>query len=144
MFSELYQFNKLVMYLNSCSMDLGRDTWSACMSLEGDWLEVAQMIWWSLPSYNFVLSPFSHLFSLSQPSRVRTDMRPPPLHSYLKWNCQARCWAYQYDSPHAHCVTQHSHPGKPPPWPPSSCSYEWCMGMLPPNDPNSHKKNKAF
>ena len=29
MFSELYQFSKLVMYLNSCSMDLGRDTLSA-------------------------------------------------------------------------------------------------------------------
>ena len=24
MFSKLYKFNKLVMYLNSCSMDLGR------------------------------------------------------------------------------------------------------------------------
>ena len=26
MFMELYKFSKLVMYLNSCSMDLGRDT----------------------------------------------------------------------------------------------------------------------
>ena len=26
MFIELYEFNKLVMHLNSCSMDLGRDT----------------------------------------------------------------------------------------------------------------------
>ena len=26
MFSKLYKFSKLVMYLNSCSMDLGRDT----------------------------------------------------------------------------------------------------------------------
>ena len=25
MFSKLCKFNKLVMYLNSCSMDLGRD-----------------------------------------------------------------------------------------------------------------------
>ena len=26
MFSKLYKFNKLVTYLNSCSMNLGRDT----------------------------------------------------------------------------------------------------------------------
>ena len=26
MFIELYEFSKLVMHLNSCSMDLGRDT----------------------------------------------------------------------------------------------------------------------
>ena len=26
MFIELYKFNKLVMHLNSCSMDLGRDS----------------------------------------------------------------------------------------------------------------------
>ena len=26
MFSKLYKFSKFVMYLNSCSMDLGRDT----------------------------------------------------------------------------------------------------------------------
>ena len=25
MFSKLYKFSKFVMYLNSCSMDLGRD-----------------------------------------------------------------------------------------------------------------------
>ena len=26
MFSKLYKFSKFVMYLNSCSMDLGRDS----------------------------------------------------------------------------------------------------------------------
>ena len=26
MFSKLYKFNKFVMYLNSCSVDLGRDS----------------------------------------------------------------------------------------------------------------------
>ena len=26
MFTKLYKFSKLVMYLNSCSMDLGRDS----------------------------------------------------------------------------------------------------------------------
>ena len=29
MFIELYKFSKLVMYLNSCSMDLGRDSCDA-------------------------------------------------------------------------------------------------------------------
>ena len=28
MFSKLYKFNKLVMYLNSCFMDLGRDKYN--------------------------------------------------------------------------------------------------------------------
>lgn len=37
-----------------------------------------------------VVAPF---FSLSQPSRDHTDMRPPPLHSYPTWICQARYWA---------------------------------------------------
>ena len=27
MFMELYKFSKLVMHLNSCFMDLGRDNW---------------------------------------------------------------------------------------------------------------------
>ena len=32
MFSKLYKFSKLVMYLNSCSIDLGRDIDSDPMS----------------------------------------------------------------------------------------------------------------
>ena len=33
MFIELYKFSKLVIHLNSCSMDLGRDNFSLGMLL---------------------------------------------------------------------------------------------------------------
>ena len=52
MFSKLYKFSKFVMYLNSCSMDLGRDRDGSKSQLEPNstrrqwWLEVEDFLRW--------------------------------------------------------------------------------------------------